>query len=51
MANVCADPGTKPYDYWLDQFERGMTEERLSEIFSELRQSLVGWYKLNPVEG
>ena len=35
------DPGVAPYDYLLDQFERGMTEERLSEIFGELRASLV----------
>jgi len=38
---VCATPGVAPYDYWLDQFERGMTEARLSEIFGELRLGLM----------
>lgn len=41
MAAACADPGVAPYDYLLDKFERGMTEERLSEIFEALRESLV----------
>jgi len=30
MAAVCADPGVAPYDYWLDQFERGMTGRALA---------------------
>jgi len=41
MAAVCADPGVAPYDYLIDKYERGMTEERLSEIFGALRTSLV----------
>jgi len=41
MAAACADPGVAPYDYLLDQFERGMTEARLAEIFGELREKLV----------
>ena len=41
MASQCADPGVSPYDYLLDKFERGMTEERLTEIFGELRTKLV----------
>ena len=41
FAAACADEGVKPYDYLLDQFERGMTSERLDEIFGELRRSLA----------
>ena len=41
MAAACADSGVAPYDYLLDQFERGMTEARLAEIFGELREKLV----------
>ena len=41
MAAACADPGVSAYDYLLDKFERGMTEERLTEIFGELRTKLV----------
>ena len=41
MAAVCADPGVAPYDYLIDKYERGMTKERLGEIFGELRESLV----------
>ena len=41
MAAACADPGVAPYDYLLDQFERGMTEARLAEIFGELREKRV----------
>ena len=41
MAAACADDGVEPYDYWLDQFERGMKRERLEEIFSVLRASLA----------
>ena len=41
MARQCADEGVKPYDYLIDRFERGMTSERLEEIFGALRSSLV----------
>jgi carboxypeptidase Taq len=41
FAAACADEGVKTYDYLLDQFERGMTTQRLSEIFGELRRSLA----------
>ena len=41
FADACADEGVQTYDYLLDQFERGMTSERLTEIFGELRRELA----------
>lgn len=34
-------PGKDPYDVWLDQYERGMTKEKLEEFFKGLRQTIV----------
>mmetsp|Transcript_13297 Transcript_13297/g.46001 ORF Transcript_13297/g.46001 Transcript_13297/m.46001 type:complete len:562 (+) Transcript_13297:30-1715(+) len=42
IAGVCADPGVAPYDYLIDsQFERGMSEARVAEIFAVLREKLA----------
>ena len=41
FADACADEGVQTYDYLLDQFERGMTSRRLTEIFGELRRELA----------
>lgn len=30
-----------PYDVWIDQFERGVTRERLDPIFAEIRNAVV----------
>ncbi len=35
------EPGAPPYDVALDGFERGMTSQRLDEIFSQVRDGLV----------
>ena len=41
FATVCAVDGQSVYDYQIDQFERGMTTERLEEIFGSLREKLA----------
>lgn len=39
---VAMKPEGKPYDTMIDRFERGMTAERLSEIFGSLSKPLKG---------
>ena len=34
-------PEKLPYDYCIDRFERGLTSERLTEIFDKLKEGLV----------
>ena len=41
FAAVCAAENQPPYDYLIDQFERGMTSTRLDEIFGSLREKLA----------
>jgi len=35
------DPEKKPYDYWLDQYEEGLTMEICDEFFATLKSRLV----------
>mmetsp|Transcript_14443 Transcript_14443/g.27791 ORF Transcript_14443/g.27791 Transcript_14443/m.27791 type:complete len:547 (+) Transcript_14443:58-1698(+) len=41
VAAKCAKPGTLPYDFCIDQHERGMTAARIQEIFAEVKVGLV----------
>ncbi len=45
------DPEAKPYDVWLDQFERGLTMEQLDSFFSQLRETIVPLVKRIGEEG
>jgi len=38
---ACLDPGKKPYDVLLDQFEEGASEAQVAAVFSTLRTDLV----------
>lgn len=40
FAGYCA-PEKKPYDYWLGEFEDGLTMEKCEEFFGALRERLV----------
>ncbi len=40
IAAWCA-PEKDPYDYWLDQFEEGLTKERCEVFFATLREHIV----------
>ncbi|MBQ9459749.1 MAG: carboxypeptidase M32 [Oscillospiraceae bacterium] len=40
IAAWCA-PEKKPYDYWLDRYEEGLTMERCEAFFSTLREHIV----------
>src|SRR5699024_8929970 len=35
------EPETDPYDFWLDNYEEGMTQEFCDRFFAELRAKLV----------
>lgn len=35
------DPGKKPYDVWLDQYESGLTTEKCDRLFGTLRKGIV----------
>ena len=35
------EPETDPYDFWLDNYEEGMTQEFCDRFFTELRAKLV----------
>ena len=34
-------PDMDPYDYWLDEYERGLSTEKLDVFFNKVRSSLV----------
>ncbi|PKL07986.1 MAG: carboxypeptidase [Spirochaetae bacterium HGW-Spirochaetae-7] len=38
---ACLDPGKRPYDVLLDQFEEGAIEAQVASVFSALRDDLV----------
>ena len=40
FAGYC-DPSKAPYDYWLDQYEEGLTMERCDAFFATLREHIV----------
>lgn len=44
-------PGAHPYDVWLDQFERGLTMEKLDAFFARLRARLVPLLRRVVAEG
>ena len=35
------EPETDPYDFWLDNYEEGMTQEFCDKFFAKLREKLV----------
>ncbi|KAL1915496.1 uncharacterized protein VTP21DRAFT_6620 [Calcarisporiella thermophila] len=37
----CINPDISPYDVHLDDYERGLTSERLDELFSDLKRDLI----------
>ena len=36
-----SDPGKHPYDALIDDYERGMTQEKIDKVFGELKEALV----------
>ena len=40
VAGYCA-PGKDPYDYWLGEFEEGLTKAKCDEFFSNLRAHII----------
>ena len=40
IANYCA-PEMHPYDYWLDQYEKGLSMEKCDEFFATLKSKIV----------
>ena len=40
FANYCA-PGKDPYDYWLNEYEDGLSREKCDAFFSVLRETIV----------
>lgn len=45
------DPKAKPYDVWLDQFERDLTMEQADAFFEQLRETIVPLVKRIQEEG
>ncbi len=45
MAHYCA-PDKHPYDYWLDQYEKGLTMKKCDEFFATLKAKIVPLIKI-----